>query len=704
MTRGYTRTGAPVPPSTAAVPYAGRTPHWIKGNSTERMPARWIVADTEAHRVAAVDGECQTLRCAAAVRWRTDLKSTEQRELATFTDQLEFWRWVTDWTHTHGRTVCWFHNASYDLGLSDAFTCLPALGWELVWCNLDRDVSVVTWRGPGGTLVIADTFTWTAQSLEKLAPLTGIRKPPLPDDDDSLEAWLHRCTQDVLITEEVVRQLLTFIRDQHLGNWQPSGAGMGHTAWRHRFMDHKVLVHDDALALDAEREAMHAGRAEAWWHGPARGGPFTEWDMHMSYTRVAAECDLPAKLWSYDRRPSRKVHQWALEHFRVLARVQVTTDVPVVPARINDRVCWPIGTFTTTLWDTELELLTENGGRYEVTEQWRYTRKPVLRSWAQWSIAMCGLDSPAIHPIARTWVKHQSRAVIGRMGLRTPTWEEFSRNWLPYSGISYLTDPAAGTTRRLMHVGSKVFAESDRTEAQQSVPQITSWVMAEARARLWRATQAAGQCNVVHVDTDSLITSAAGDPLIAAAAAAGLPGSWRPKDSFRRLELIGPRHYYGGDRRQVPGVPRSAVALPGGGFRGEVWDSLARSLTDGDRGVIRVRNREWHPEHVDHRRPWQQETSGPAQPIRAGTQPEETDRAADTTTREPGPDRPGRPGDLETPGRDRRRPRVQGHAQRPVRRAGHPPSDAAGSPAAGSGGAAAPAGPAHPGRAGRGGR
>lgn len=622
------RAARSIPPSTAASRYPGRTPHWIKPNHTERIPHRWIVADTEARRVPAVRGECQTLRCAAAVRWRDDLKSTDDRETARFTDAVAFWQWVTEHCHTHGRTVLWFHNASYDLSILDAFTILPALGYELAWCNLDRDVSVVNWRGPRGTLVIADTYTWTAQGLATLAPLTGIRKPPLPEEDDSQEAWFGRCEADVAITEVIVRVLLDFVRSEHLGNWQPSGAGMGHTAWRHRFYETKTLVHDDADALAAEREAMHAGRAEAWWHGRAAGGPFVEWDMSMAYTRIAAEQLLPGKLWDHDVKPSRRLHAWAIEHWRTLARVTVHTDVPVVPARINDRVCWPTGTFDTVLWDVELALVQENGGTYKVHEQWRYTRKPLLRAWAQWSIAMCGLDAPAIHPIARTFVKHQARAVIGRMGLRTPSWEEFGRNWLPYSGISYLHDDRDGTTQRLMHVGSKVFAESERAETQQSVPQVTSWIMSYGRCLLWHGTQAAGQDHVLHVDTDSVIVDQAGDQAMAAATAAGLEGHWRPKDSFKRLDIWGPRHYEAPNRRQAPGVPRGAQKQPDGSFKGEIWESLARSLTDGTPGVVQVRERTWHPARTDHRRPWRDEENGPALPITAGQPTEETDSVA----------------------------------------------------------------------------
>ena len=612
------RRGQVVPHSTTANPYPGRTPHWIKGNKQERIPHRWIVADTESARHKVADGEQLRFRLACATRWRDDLETGDHRESADFWDATAFWRWVLGHCYTHGRTVLWFHNAGHDIGQLDGFAILPKLGYELAWCNLDRNVSVCTWRGPHGTLVIADTYTWIPKSLDELAPMVGMGKTPLPGKDDPDDVWLERCRTDVEITRRVVEQLLTFIRAEHLGNWQPSGAGMGHTAWRHRFMDTKLLVHDDAAALDAERAAMHTGRAEAWWHGRAQGGPYTEYDMHMSYCRIAAECLLPAKLWEHDVRPSRKVHQFGLDHFRVLARSTVTTRTPCVPARLEGRIVWPVGTFETWLWDTELSLLRETGGSYVVHEQYRYTRKPALQSWAQWSMRICSLGSDHVHPIAREWVKHQSRAVIGRMALRTPTWEEWGDNWLPHTGISLITDAATGATRRMMHVGAKVLAESDRSEAANAVPQVTSWIMAEARARLWRACQAAGVDHVLHVDTDSLICDRVGAARLGDAIGSGLPGAWRAKASWRSLEITGPRHYRAPGRRQVPGVPRRAIEQPDGSFVGEVWDSLARSLTEAPGDAGRIRERTWRPRRADHRRPYQGEDNGPAQPIRTG--------------------------------------------------------------------------------------
>lgn len=625
------RNGQIVPDSTAANRYAGRTSHWIKANAQERIPHRWIVADTESERLPLADGEQLAFRLACAVRWRDDLATGPHEERGHWWKPEEFWEWVTEYTWSHGRTVLWFYNSSHDVGQLDAFRILPAMGYELRWCNLDRGVSVINWEGPRGTLVIADAATWCPGGLDGLAGHVGMAKTPLPGRGDPDDVWLDRCRADTEITRRIVMVLLDYVRDQHLGNWQPSGAGMGHTAWRHRFMSHKVLVHDDADALTAEREAMHAGRAEAWWHGPAAGGPFTEWDMTMAYTQIAADSDLPCKLWDHDISPTRKVHEFGMEHFRCLARVQVSTDLPLVPCRADGRTIWPVGVFDTTLWDTELTLLAAHGGKYQVYEQWRYTRKPVLKAWADWSIAQCGLSGDQVHPVARAWVKHQARATIGRLGLRTSTWDEWGVNWSAHTGISLMTDAVTGQATRLMHVGSRVLAETERTEAQHAVPQIPSWIMSQCRRLMWDACLAAGLENVLHVDTDSIITNRAGTKRMEAAVAAGLTGRWRAKHTWTRLTVTGPRHYAAPGRVQVPGVPKRAKEQPDGRWQGEIWDSLARSLTEAPGEAGRIRYRTWTPRQIDHRRPWTCDEPGPAIPIRL----EKTDKEGNYRARNP---------------------------------------------------------------------
>jgi len=642
-------------------PYEGRRAHWIRPNETERFPHRWIVADTEG-KSQYLDGvEVQTLRCVDAVRWRDDLKTGDHEEWHASQSATDFWSWVDDYCRSGHRTVLWFHNISYDLRTLSAFTDLPALGWQLEWCNLSRDVSVVSWRSDHGTLVIADTYTWVPKSLSDLSGMVGIGKPKLPNGAASLKTWHARCKADVQITRQIVRELLAFVKGQHMGNWQPSGAGMGYAAWRHRFMTEKVLVHDDAPALAAERVAMHAGRAEAWWHGKAKNGPFTEWDMHMSYPRIAAECDIPVKLFAYDDKPSAAVHKWAMKHWTILARVRVTTDKPVVPCSSAGRIIWPVGQFETTLWQPELELITQTGGTYEVLEQWRYNAAPALAEWARWSMFMVNQPDSAITPVQRVFVKHQSRAVIGRLGLKHSVWQEWGTNPFGWCGVTDYVDGDTGDTARMLHVGDKTMLETERREADSSLPQITGYIMSEARVRLYIAAELAGFDTVLHVDTDGMIVNRIGNAALEMYAEQQLRGGWRPKERWGHIDVTGPRHYRTSGRRVIPGVPVSATETQPGVFTGDVWQSLSTALSNGNASAVHISAREWRPKVFDGRRPWNGD--GPAVPIvlEPGNQERAPDERRDSDTNN----------SAATGNVSMGRPMVRGKHRRPVR----PPRD-----------------------------
>jgi hypothetical protein len=123
-----------------------RKAHWIKHNQQERIPPRMIAFDTESKAVYDDGIEVQSFRMCAAVRWRTDLKTGDHAEGKVFSSPEEFWAWVSSYCHKETRTVVWAHNLGYDARISQVFTILPQLGFELEWCNLDRNVSSMTWR------------------------------------------------------------------------------------------------------------------------------------------------------------------------------------------------------------------------------------------------------------------------------------------------------------------------------------------------------------------------------------------------------------------------------------------------------------------------------------------------------------------------------------------------------------------------------
>jgi hypothetical protein len=537
-----------------------------------------------------------------AVRWRTDIKGSDVAEWAHFATPEALWEWVTDYSRPKTRTVIWAHNLGYDIRIAAAMDILPKLGWRLDWCNLGAQVSTMTWRSDKGTLTFADSTSWLPMKLEDIGDMVGVPKMRMPRWDASVKAWREYCMNDVRILYKAVSELTAFVRSEDLGNWQPTGAGMAFATWRHRFLTHNILVHDDEDALKAERSAMHTGRAEAWRHGRLTGDKWTEVDLRQAYVHVARDSELPTKLkWhnnSLTLGQYRALRRWAC----VLVRAEVRTQVPSVPVYSQGRTIWPVGEFTTWLWDCEFDAALESGAEATIREAYVYTRAPVLAAWATWVLDVQRRDDAAVSPAVKRYVKHSGRTLIGRIALRTAQWAVWGTNPESEAGISYMVDSETGKVNRLMHVGNRTMIEEARIEGQDSLPQITGYIMAACRVQLWRAMGIAGFDNIAHVDTDSLLVNTEGVERLRREYAEDFDDTWQPKGTYRSITMYGPRNYRADGVRKAAGIPSSAKELKPNQFEGQTWSSMAGDLAQGETGLVTITGKSWVMTQKDPRR------------------------------------------------------------------------------------------------------
>jgi hypothetical protein len=579
-----------------------RNAHWIKVNHQERMPPRMVAFDTESKSSHDSGVEVQEWRVGCAIRWRTDLASGDKHEARVFESPEAFWEWVSDYTRKGTRTVVWAHNLGYDVRISRMFEILPGLGFRLEWCNLDRNISSATWRSEHGTIVLADTWTWIPMPLAAIAGETGMVKYGMPHQHAPADTWARYCMQDCEILYRVVGTLMQFIMESHLGNWQPTGAGMAMATWRHKFLQHKILVHDDNSALLAERSAMHTGRAEAWRHGEIIGEKWTEVDFRNAYVTIASQIALPRKLHIRGSAISVEQFRRLRDTFAVLCRVTITQHSPVVPARINGRHVWPTGRFETWLWDNELGMALSEGAQVKIHEHITYIKDPVLAEWGQWVLHLLSPDNDTTSAIVRTHVKHCGRALIGRLAMRASHWEYLGTNIEGFTGITNAVMVDEQRTARLLHVGNDTLIETSRDEGDSSLPMITGYIMAEARCRLWRVMNVAGLENIAHVDTDSVLCNAAGLERLRDRYGDSFGMVFTLKGTYRRLEVLGPRTYFRDRQRVTSGVPLKAEPDGRGGYVAERWSSLASDLANGQGGTVTVRPATWHLKRADPRR------------------------------------------------------------------------------------------------------
>jgi len=546
--------------------------------------------------------EVQSWSMGAAVRWRRDLRDNQRREAETFSSAYDMWLWIDGFCRKGMRTVAMAHNLGYDVRIAQVLDILPKLGWVLEWCNLDRNVSAMTWRSDHGTLVLADLYTWLPMPLQKVGELLDLPKLQMPHPNASKDRWERYCLRDAEIVAAAMGELVDFIDTEQLGNWQPTGAGMSYATWRHKFMTHKVLVHDHEDVIAAERAAMHTGRAEAWRHGNLSGEVWTEADMRTAYTHIAAESELPTKYKFTTGAITTRQYEELSSRYRVLCLCDVSTDLPVVPYHNGERTLWPVGRFTTWLWDVEVNELLGEGQGVRILRSHVYTKAPILGDWAHWVLGIVNAERDSVSPVVRAYAKHCGRALIGRLALRAPRWEVYGGNPGGEVGISHDVDYASGQVRRMMHVGDRTLVETERVEGRDSLPQVTGWIMAECRVRLHWAMRAAGYENLAHVDTDSVLVNKQGLINLRGAYGAAWGPMWQVKGSWSGLTVFGPRNLRAGRERKVAGVPRSAREVAPNVFVGEQWRGLAADVESGRHGAVTVSEATWTVKRSDPRR------------------------------------------------------------------------------------------------------
>jgi len=578
-------------------PIVGRK---LTPNHASRIPRTHIVLDSEAIVTPDATGETHTFRCAVTSCDKMSRKTNDwlPPEYQEHNTSQGVWEWITDRAKPRERTVVVAHNAGYDLRITEAFSYLPQLGWTLGMFSLAPGATWTSWKRDSATLSCVDSLSWFPTTLQNIGKLLGMDKPTLPGVDDDPAVWLKRCRADVAILRRAWLDAIQWLRDEDCGNFKPTGAGMAFAAFRHKHLTHNIVTHNDNDLLNLERRAAWTGRAEPWRFGSQSDGPFYEWDYTCAYATIAAECNVPTQYLGPidDIRPG-----WepvASDRRAILCQVDVSTETPLVPCEKDGRIFWPVGQFSTVLWDHELRLLSEHGEHFQVSKAWTYRTAPALKQWAEWVLALVSGRTEVTTPIARIMAKHWCRSLIGRFGSRFPTWETYgvARNATP--SLSGLIDSDTGETAQLLEVGGAAWKSAGVTDHPMACPQIMSWIMAESRVRLWHAIETAGRENVVYVDTDSLITTPRGSNRLECG---GIPGL-RKKAEYRTLDIHGTRRLIQNQQLKAAGIPRGAIRLGQNTWSAQSWNSLAVSLGSGQTGSVRVSDRSLTLRDKDARR------------------------------------------------------------------------------------------------------
>jgi len=337
-----------------------------------------------------------------------------------------------------------------------------------------------------------------------------MEKMELPSRDATNEDWERYNMNDVEILKRLFLSYVRFLIEEDLGAMQKTIPSQAFHAFRHRFMKHKIYIHNNEDALFYERESYYGGRNEVFKIGKTDGKIYIL-DVNSMYPYVMRDNYFPTRLVKVRKKVKKyELKEW-LNHYCAIAYVRVRTDEPVYPKRLRGKLLFPVGSFDTVLCTPELKYAFEHDHIDKVFTVCLYQKGKIFEDYVNFFYEKRLEYKRAGNKAYDTICKLFLNSLYGKFGQRGKVWrivdypliDDGVFEWFEY-------DTSKGEMSKYRKVGNVVMKLVDEEETWDSFPAISAHVTAYARMHLWSMIKTAGRNNVLYCDTDSLFTNEEG--------------------------------------------------------------------------------------------------------------------------------------------------------------------------------------------------
>ena len=555
-------------------------PHWLHPGGRTTTPAVTVCFDTETASVKRGPDEVLTLRCWDALLRLRAIDGAPHGVTMPYSgeaagglaDVLEAATGVT------GEAWCFAHNLGFDLTVTSLPMVLCERGWGTDFVSLGDESTVFVLRHGKAKLVISDSWSWLRSPLHAASRDVGMRAGRLPGDDDPLAVWHRRCAHDVAILDRLLSELLDWWDDAGLGAFGVTGAACGWRTLRHHLDPKSVLVGSDGDRTAFERRGLYSGRKEVWQVGEIKRKWVADYDLVAAHLTTVAHLPLPGQ-------PIHGLYTQIVgdplnppEGTGTICEVDITTEVPCAPVKIDGDVWWPCGTFRTVLTSPELAEVVKVAQAVDVLQARWYRLTDALQPWGRWCLDLLDPERDDIPAVVRRVAKGWGRSVPGRFALRVSTligerpathW-----GWALESGVDLDTGESL---EAVTYGGVERTYRKDQDGADCS-PAVLAFVEGYLRAAM--AVTLAGRPpeRLLQCNTDGWWEVCADGRETVLEDAAPWPYRVIRRAHERGATITGPNHVTTPNERRLSGVPRDAVQDDAGGYRWQDWPGLRWQL------------------------------------------------------------------------------------------------------------------------------
>lgn len=525
-----------------------------------------------------------------------DYGSIKTEESIHFENAYDFWDWATSKVYDHKKLIIIAHNMDFDFRILQGFTLLQDFDFHLENLIADGSKFLATFKyslshesselntksstvkPERKTIQILDTLNWFKCSLKKLGEQLGEYKKDFPDYNDPFEKWIEYCKQDVNVLRKTFEAWIDFLKQNNLGTFSETLAKQALTAYKYRFLDHKVVVHTNKDAVKLERESYYGGRTECFFIGKESKGIYYKFDVNSMYPFVMRNEFFPARLRGVRSIDLEKHSFHKGKEILRIADCTIETRSNCVPLRYNKRLCFPIGEFRTVLCEPEIQLAEKMGAKITIHKAAFYEGEKLFTKWVDECYALRSKFKAEKNDIYQYNIKILMNSLYGKLGQKTPVWKLVFDDGSCESWTRTFIDEKTGKSRHIKCISGKWFEEGESVEGFDSVVAIASFVTSYARKYLFEILEQAGQKNCYYMDTDSVIVNEEGRERLLPLLDDYELGKLKIEKTDSQVEIYNLKDYVFGGDTVLKGVSKNAIKLSENSFLCEQWEHLNGAL------------------------------------------------------------------------------------------------------------------------------
>jgi len=541
-------------------------PHYIRHNKGTKAPRRIFIVDTETKPEKTKGGrKIHRLQIGAYIYARR-LKESWVEEFSFFNYPELFWSKVVEAANQHKTVWAFAHNWHFDFQVLKGFEVLPRLGCEL-WGTFAIESSrfFMNFKCEKGLVKIVDSTNYFKVPLEEIGRLYGLEKVKVEDwEGADAKTLMDRVERDVYILYYIIRDLVDWWHAEKLGKFGVTAASLAWNAFRHRFMRHRILSHQNSKLEAAEREAYYGGRTEVFKWGRHRGR-FYFLDVNSMYPAVMRDGYFPVTPLGHIGEVAPHEIKRAPDAVTYNCLAYIDTDVEAYPKRIPGiGLAFPVGRFITRLIGPELKEAARRGHLAKAEDCYVYKAEPIFREYVSYFWALRLKYKEAGDKVREQFTKLLLNSLYGKFGQWTKPVKALGTALMPKYMAADFVDVAEGKIGRFYQAGHQVFIQlKDKKPWVNAAVAISATVTSYARLALWSLIETAGLENVYYVDTDSLMVDEAGLERLRLWIGGEL-GWLKLEKEADAVELRAPKDYTFGTTTKVKGVPKKAEEVAEG--------------------------------------------------------------------------------------------------------------------------------------------